>query len=134
MNPANGGIIYFTEVSKKACFREKLKENKYNPHPGLLQPLQQSLVQLVSRIYLAFERIVLDGRLVEAVDRRLLFLQRLQQPLMLAAGRQEVAFGNWCSTSLNPPSILSLAFGSGCRSAGGFAFVSVRVSRPLRFV
>jgi len=31
MNPAFGGIIYFTEDPKKACFLNDLKENKYNP-------------------------------------------------------------------------------------------------------
>ena len=28
MNPADGGIIYFTEVPKKACFLKELRENK----------------------------------------------------------------------------------------------------------
>jgi len=31
MNPASGGIFYFTEDSKKACFLKDLKENKNNP-------------------------------------------------------------------------------------------------------
>jgi hypothetical protein len=30
MNPANGGIIYFTEVPKKARFLKEQRENKYN--------------------------------------------------------------------------------------------------------
>jgi len=28
MNPANGGIIYLTEIPSKACFRKGLRENK----------------------------------------------------------------------------------------------------------
>jgi hypothetical protein len=31
MNPAKGGIIYFTEDPKKACFLKDLEENKYDP-------------------------------------------------------------------------------------------------------
>jgi hypothetical protein len=30
-NPATGGVVSFTEVTTKACFREGLKENKQNP-------------------------------------------------------------------------------------------------------
>ena len=29
--PRDSGVIYFTEVPKKACFLKDLRENKYNP-------------------------------------------------------------------------------------------------------
>jgi hypothetical protein len=39
MNPAAGGIVYFTEATKKACFLKELRENKQPFIPKLLLPV-----------------------------------------------------------------------------------------------
>ena len=31
MNPADGGVFYFTEYALKACFQMQMRENKNNP-------------------------------------------------------------------------------------------------------
>jgi hypothetical protein len=35
-NPANGGVVYFTEALLKACFHKELRENKHKPRSGYL--------------------------------------------------------------------------------------------------